>query len=133
MLMDVKLLPLVELANKGDVDAIREIAFAYIHKKGVKEDKYRQKFYLLELLKRPEFLSIEEKGYLPSLLGDLCFNLREYEEAADWYIKAIGYFLENLPPDKTKEWFDILKPEQGLCDAFYWDIRSKELAMESPD
>lgn len=131
MLMDVKLLPLVDLANKGDIDALRKLASAYIHKKGVEEDEHRQKFYLLELLKRPELLSIEENGYLLSLAGDVCFNLKEYEEAAEWYMKAIGYFIKNLPSNKTKEWFDILQPEQGLCDAFYWDMRSKELMMES--
>jgi len=125
--MDTKLLPLIDMAEKGHTEALWELALAYTYGNGVKKDKKLKKKYILKLLEQPQNIHIESYGGLLCILGDISFDLREFDEASDWYMKAIHYFLTHFPPQKAQELMDDKEVEEGLCDAFYWSIEYQNL------
>lgn len=123
MVMDVKLLPLIDQAESGDTEAMWELALAYSYGKGVKKDKRSKKYYLMKLLEKPDQLEPTSVGSMLSDVGDLCFDLREFDEAAIWYMKSIRYFLVNYPINEAQKMIEECNAEVGLEDTFYWSIQ----------
>jgi len=123
MLMDAKLISLIHLAEEGDTNAQWELVSAYKDGKGVKQDSGRLKHYLIKLSKRPEHLLPDYYGGLLSSIGDVCHNLKEFDEAAEWYVKSLHYFLTNFPKPKAEELIKEYDVERGLDASFYWNSK----------
>lgn len=118
--MDAKLVHLVHLAENGDNDAQWELATAYMHGKGVSKNLERLKYYLIKIAQRPELLLANYYGGLISSIGDVCFDLRQFDEASEWYLKAIQYFLNSFPELEAQKLIEDYRVEKSLEDAFYW-------------
>lgn len=132
LIIDSKFLPLIELAEMGDTEAIWDLACAFTSGVGAKRDKNLFHYYLLKLVSLPERLTKYQYGGVLSALGDVTFDLRNYAQAADWYMKAIQHFRENFTKDEAQELMDYYEVEISLEDAFYWSDKIKELLPEMP-
>jgi hypothetical protein len=123
MLMDAKLISLIRLAEEGDTDAQWELVSAYKDGKGVKQNSGRLKYYLIKLSMKPEHLLPDYYGGLLSSIGDICYNLKEFEEATEWYIKSLHYFLTNFSKPEAEGLIKEYDVEKGLDGAFYWNSK----------
>ena len=130
-IIDAKFLPLIEKAEMGDTEAIWDLVSAFNLGVGVKEDKNRLHYYLSKLVALPDKLTKYQYGGALSSLADITFDLRNYAQAADWYMKAILHFRENFSLEEAQELIDYYEVEKSLEDAFYWSDKIKELLPES--
>jgi len=130
-IIDAKFLPLIEKAEMGDTEAIWDLVSAFNLGVGVKEDKNRLHYYLSKLVALPDKLTKYQYGGALSSLADITFDLRNYAQATDWYMKAILHFRENFSIEEAQELIDYYEVEKSLEDAFYWSDKIKELLPES--
>lgn len=131
LILDSKFLPLIERAEMDDTEAIWDLVCAFTSGVGAKRDKTRLHYYLSKLVALPDKLTKYQYGGALSSLADITFDLRNYAQAADWYMKAILHFRENFSLEEAQELIDYYEVEKSLEDAFHWSDKIKELLPES--
>lgn len=79
------------------------------------------------LSERSDEIQPEGYGILLTIIGDVCFDLKEYDEAADWYMKSIHCFLKYFPIENAKKMIIENQTEENLEDAFYWSEHTQTM------
>lgn len=119
--MDTNLLPTWDKANEGQIDAILEMAQAYIKGNGVPYNISIAR----ELLEKgvnteSKELSKYEYGEIFALIGYLCFGEGNMEKSNFYYQQAKHYIWENYEDDFAQE----------LCDKYELDFWINETTTE---
>lgn len=125
--MDASLLPVSDLAEKGEIWALWELVDAFNHGIGVKADKGKLKYYLIKLSEQPGNFPMRSYGGVLASIGDLVFVEGNYDQAADWYIAALQCFKEYCSSTEAKELIEYYEVEKGLENAFFWSQQIQKL------
>ena len=87
MITDLALLPIKEKAEAGNPEAQRQMALAYVRKKGVVDTNDRELLRYFKMLANqpPSEIPLIGYGTLLVHIGDILMEQGEYFEATEWY------------------------------------------------
>lgn len=123
MLLDSNLLTLKNRADKGDPDALLELADAYYQGVGVPLDYIQARNYLIRIvdLFHPDDLPQFGYGTLLHTIAELHYHTGDMVTANEWYQKSLDYFRETYEDEFGNKFIKGFKLEESIKSTSKYD------------